>query len=138
MSIGKTLKSFMLPYRIDITKEPFAVEWLKDNEARNAFDPGVLEYPRTEVWGIHTNGTTHAVMPLQPVVVLESVGTNPESSTQQVTAAMIELVKAAAALASEGGTKELMFLSSDAVTDAGAKRCGFEELKCKVFRLKLR
>ncbi len=129
----------MLVRKADPEKEPFVLSWLEDNKSRNAFESAeVLKYPRVDVLAAHTNGTTHAIMPVHPVAMLESVGTNPESSTREVAEAMLKLVEATAAICAVNGVKEMMFLSSDKVTDKAAQAIGFQPLKCKVFRMRLR
>ncbi len=70
--------------------------------------------------------------------MMESVGTNPESSTREVAEAMLRIVEGLAAICSVNGIKEMVFLSSDKVTDKAAQAIGFQPLKCKVFRMRLK
>ena len=137
MSIGAKLRRMIFVRKVDVAKEPQARYLIEANKERNAYDGKVLDYPCTEVFAAHTNGTTHAYLPVQTVAVLDSVGVNPSSSAQEVAAGMMELVKAVAVLAHRSGMREVMFLSSDENTVNGAKQMGFVELDCKVLRLRL-
>ena len=130
-------KSLMFVRKVDLEKEPQLKQWIEDGKDKNAFDPKVLGYPCTETYAVHTNGTTHAVMPIQPVVMLESIGINPEASPSQAASAMMELLKAVALLAQRAGSRELYFLASDDGTSDGAERLGFVKVPASVYRMRL-
>lgn len=136
MSIGTQVNKMIFVRKADPEKEP-VLDWLELNSARNEYDAAVLKYPKTEVLAAHTNGTTHVYMPVQIVAQMDSVGVNPQSSIHEVTASLIELVKAAYMLADRGGIKELLFLVNDEKIQAGAEYLGFKEVDAKVMRLKV-
>lgn len=126
----------MMVRKADPIKEPVE-ECLKANSARNAFDRDVLDYPLTTTLAAHSNGTTYGYMPVNPVIMLESIGLTNGHTPQEQANAVMELTKAAATLAHVNGYRELMFLASDETTANGAKLMGFEELPYKVLRMKL-
>lgn len=136
MSIGAKLRLNMMVRKADPTKEPVK-ECLAANSRRNAFDADVLDYPLTTTLAAHSNGTTYAYMPVNPVLMLESIGITNGHTPQEQANAVMELTKAAATLGHVNGYRELMFLASDEVTARGAKMMGFEELPYKVYRAKL-
>lgn len=135
-------RNFVMVRLADKDAEPVK-EWLSANSARNGFDPEVLEYKCTKVLAAHLNGTVYAYMPVQPVIMLESIGPNPEAKPLEVATGVMELVKAAAfgAVNSEPPIRELYFLASDQLTAKGAESMGFENLTKKygysVFRRRL-
>lgn len=114
------------------------LEWLRANQDKNSFDEGVLAYPCTELWAAKNNGTTHAYLPVQQVVVLESLGTNPNSKPIEIASSLLKFVEGASLIAHRAGMRELMFLVSDDLTAKASEALGFEELKCRVMRRKLK
>jgi len=136
MSIGTQLRHPIWVRFADPEKEPVA-DWCQANQERNKFDQSVLGYPATKVLAAHNNGTVYAYMPIQVTAMLESIGTNPDSTPLEQAAAIMEMVKASATLAYGAGYRELYYLSSDPITDDGAKKLGFEEVPVKVFRKRL-
>lgn len=137
MSIGAKIRAGMMVRKADPTKEPVK-ECLAANSKRNAFDPDVLEYPLTTTLAAHSNGTTYAYMPVNPVLMLESIGMTNGHTPQEQANAVMEMTKTAAALGHINGYREVYFLASDETTANGAKLMGFEELPYKCFRLKLK
>jgi N-acetylglutamate synthase-like GNAT family acetyltransferase len=136
-SVGKILREEISLRSATPEDVPKLTEWLEARKTRNQFDPAILKYPSLEVVACHTNGTTHAFVPTQTVTMLESVGTNPESSSQQVAHSLVLAVKAIEFMAHRSGQRELYFLASDTNTAKGAEHLGFEELDMKVFRKRL-
>lgn len=118
--------------------DPQAMEWLRANQDNTAFDEGVLDYPASELWAARNGVTTHAYLPVQQVLVLESLGANPESSSIQVAHSMLKFVEGASLVAHRAGMRELMFLVSDDLTAQASEALGFEELKCRVMRRKIK
>jgi hypothetical protein len=136
VSIGTELRNPVLVRFADPAKEP-VVAWLKANAERNAFDPEVLDYPSTSILAAHNNGTVYAYMPIQSVVMLESIGPNPEESPIHIAEGVMNCVRGAALTAYSAGCREIYFLANDEVTAEGAKKMGFEQCPFKVFRKKL-
>lgn len=132
-------RNFVMVRLADRGNEP-VMEWLSANASRNGFDPEVLDYKCTKVLAAHNNGTVYVYMPAQPVVMLESIGPNPEAKPLEVATGVMELVKAAAmmAVSSDPPISEMYFLASDELTAKGAKAMGFVELPYKVYRRKLK
>ncbi len=136
MSIGTQLRTPVLVRKADLEKEPVQ-EWIEKNSPRNDLDPKIFDYPSLAVLASHRNGTVFTYLPVQTVAMLESVGINPEANGNDVATGLMESVKATALLAHNQGIREVYYLSSDDAVDAGAKAMGFEELTCKVWRLRI-
>lgn len=117
--------------------DPQGLEWLRANKDKNSFDEDVLSYPASELWSARKNGTVHAYLPLQQVVVLESLGPNPESQPIEIASSLLKFVEGASLVAHRAGMREIMFMVSDELTAQAAEILGFEELKCRVMRRKL-
>ena len=112
--------------------------WLALNKERNGFtDRKVLDYPLTEIYKAVKDGKTLGYQPVQVVVMMESFAPNPEATPLEKGRALLEMTKAAVLSASQGGAKEIYHLSSDPLTEEGAKLFGFQEVPMKVMRLKL-
>jgi len=139
MSLGSELRSQVTVRLADPAKEPVE-KWCKANSARNSFDRGVIDYPRTVILAGHGGGVAQMVfayMPLQVTAMLESIGPNPEATPLQIAAAVRGMVSGAELLAYESGCREIGFLASDANTATAALMMGFEEMPFKYFRKKL-
>lgn len=129
----------ILVRKADLQAEPHLRKWMEEGAARTEYDPKVLDYPLTEVLAAHTNGTTYTATPIQPVTMIEGIGVNPESSNQEITAALIETIKAIVFTSQRGGIREVYFLTEDENTADAAAQIGFEELPpCKVMRMRVK
>src|SRR2546428_10395674 len=107
--LADKLRNHMIEIRpTNVRAEPRALELLKANGSRSAFDESVLDYPACEVFAARSNGKTHGYLPVQQVAVLESFGANPDSTAQEITESLVELVKVVSALAYRGGQREIL------------------------------
>lgn len=139
MSIGTTLRNAVMVRLADPESEP-VVDWCQANSERNAFDKDVLSYPSTKILAAYQDredGKVVVYMPVQGAVILESIGSNPEASVQEITQAMIECVQGAALLAHMQGMREMFFLASDESTALGAEHLGFEKVEMALYRKRL-
>ncbi len=137
MSIGETLRHPVMVRLAEPSTEPVE-DWCQRNKTRNDFDRGVLDYPCTKVLaGTDGNGNVFAYMPIQTAGILESIGPNPSSTPLEVAMAIVEMVRGAALLTHGGGMRELLFVSTDELTAAGAEKLGFEKLPYPVYRKRL-
>jgi len=102
-SLGATLRSEISLRKDDPVEEPQIRKWLEARKSRNAFDPAILDYPASEIFAARTYETTHAYLPVQQVAMLESVGTNPTSTTQEVAHSLVLLVNGVELIAQRGG-----------------------------------
>ena len=118
--------------------DPQAIEWLRANQDKNFFDEDVLDYPASELWAARNGVATHNYIIVQQVLVLDAMAPNPESSSIQVAHSMLKFVEGASLVAHRAGMRELMFLVSDDLTAQASEALGFEELKCRVMRRKLK
>src|ERR1700758_2517368 len=124
MSIGTTLRNQVMVRLADPETEP-VIDWCQANSERNAFDKDVMSYPGTKVLASHKDETVSVYLPVQPVAMLESVGSNPNASQLEITGGLIEAVKGACLLAYAADHREVYFLSSDELTAKGAEMLGF-------------
>lgn len=125
-------------HKLEDKKDPQALEWLNANRDRNSFDEDVLMYPASELWSGIKDGKACGYIPVQTVLVMESIGFNPESTIPEKASTMFEFAQAALFLAQREGMREVMFLVSDEVTAEASKVLGFEELNCRVMRRKIK
>lgn len=114
---------------------PQVVEWL-NRTRNNEFDPAILRYPTLRVLCAY-NGVPVGYLPTQQALVLESLGLNPALSAQEHGQAIRDLVKGSELLASSLGIKEILFLGTDDAVNSIAGHHGFEEVKYKVYRMRL-
>ena len=136
MSIGTTLRNQVFVRLAEPDTEPVA-DWCQANSGRNAFDKDVLTYPNTKILAAHANDAVSVYLPVQPVAMLESVGSNPSATPLEVAGGLIEATKAACVLAYAAGHREVYFLSSDDLTAQGAQMLGFVPLPYTIYRKKL-
>lgn len=115
--------------------DPLAREWLRKVPE---FDEGILSYPTTRMLCSY-NSRPVGFLPVHKACILETLALNPESSDEEKTQAMRDLVKGATLNASSDGIKEIYFLGTDerVVKIATNPRAGFEELPWKIYRMKL-
>jgi hypothetical protein len=112
------------------------VDWTVASLEASHFDPDILGKPSTLLLAAHDSQPI-TFLPLQMVLMLESVVSDPEASPERRALAIRELTKAAAYVARSKGVNELVFLPTDPELEKLAKKHGFEELPYKVMRLKL-
>lgn len=110
-----------------------AIEWL---EATPEFDRNILSYPTTRVLCSY-NSKPVAYLPMQNVLMLETLAVDPGTDLLQAAQAARDLVKGAEVVASSNNMKEIYFLCTNDDVTTMATNHGFEVLEWKVARLKL-
>ena len=114
---------------------PEVDRWLRANEERNGYDPGILKYPSLLVLEVR-NGATMGYLPIQSVPVLESLALRGNLSPVERAEATMNLAGAAIQIAAMAGQREAHMLVTDEVTARAAIRVGFKVLPYQVLRLK--
>lgn len=66
-------------------------EWMKTQAVRTNLDPDVLGYPRACMARLSRNDVTLAMLPLHPVVMLESLASSPELNDWALILGVVEL-----------------------------------------------
>jgi hypothetical protein len=107
--------------------DPTAREWLESNLERNHFDERILRYPTLRLMQCEIAGRRIAVLPMHPVVMLESVGVAPDANPVEQTRALFEMVQTAALEGLRNGCQEVCFMASDPATKAVAEQLGFQQ-----------
>jgi hypothetical protein len=110
------------------------IAWVWAARAINAFDPKVISYPRTimltadkEVKGCPTEPILY--LPVQPVLMLESLAPKPGISPHEEAAALGRFGELLEQISKETGIQEQYFLcKDDRVADLCVKH-GFTEMK---------
>lgn len=139
MSIGTTLRNAVMVRLADPESEP-VVDWCQANSERNAFDRDVLSYPSTKVLAAYQDfpdGKVINYMPIQGATILESIGSNPEATLNEITQGVIECVQGAALMAYANGFREIYFCASDDSTAKAAEHMGFDRVEMAVYKKRL-
>lgn len=112
---------------------PTAAKWFLLNTGKSLLDMDVFKYPQSCVYVAHSD---HPIlyMPVQTVVMLESVGPNPAASDLELARGLAEIVKTIKFLSQTRGIGEIYFLSTDERVQRIAERHGFELLPSETFR----
>lgn len=110
-------------------------EWIQNGD-RNYFDPDCMTYATTTMLLAH-NDKSVVAMPVQTVLMLESLAVNPAATNHEVAVGLREIVSNLVLQAQQRGIGELYFLGTNEDTNQFAKRHEFTELPWKVHRLKI-
>lgn len=103
----------------------------------NLHDCEVIKYPSTITLCAYNKEGPVAYVPVQFPAMLESLAINPDASFLDVAVALKELVQAVVTQCHVSGRGEAYFVCCDQSTIDFAVKNGFEEMKHKVFRMKL-
>jgi hypothetical protein len=112
-------------------------EWVTAAREINLFDPAVMDYPTTRTLVAH-NGEPLLYMPVQQVLMMESLAPKPGLTPIEEGLALREITKAVALLGSQASIRESYFLCKDErVVKFGAAH-GYELLPWKTMRMRLK
>lgn len=112
-------------------------DWASENE-HGEFDAQVPLFPSSTTWCAYDKDGPLVFQTIQRPIMLESLAPRPGASKEQVALAMKELTQNAITQAHLTGAGEIYFLGSEEGTDAMAQNQIFEEVKMKVYRVKVR
>lgn len=110
----------------------WSVEGLANN---NYFDPNVLFYPATIKLCAGSDSKRVVYVPVQHVLMLESLAINPEASKTEVAVGLRVAVNACQLLAQQAGIGEIYFLGTNDQTNAFAQKHGFTEVPWKAYKM---
>ena len=108
---------------------------LVNNTPGNLWDPGILKYPTLRI--LHSYGGPSVFLPMQQVLMLESLAVEQSGSAMENAQAFKDLVKGAEQHASASGIRELWFTCRDEGVLKVAEGHGFERIEWPVVRMKL-
>lgn len=111
-------------------------EWVKAAQEINLFDPNVMTYPTTRTLVAH-NGENLLYMPVQNVLMMESLAPKPGIAPIDEAVALREITKTVAFMASQQGIREQYFLCKDERVVKFGSAHGYEVLPFKVLRMKV-
>lgn len=116
-------------------------KWMWRQKEANHFDKAVLAAPRACMIKVTQSGKTIAFMPIQPVIVLESLCNDETLTKSQLTLAVYEIHLLLKALMQDSGTTEAFFTTSNDTfahlcEGQGWKRHLFDERK-RMWMMKL-
>lgn len=112
-------------------------DWAKEN-THGEFDPEVARFKSSVTWCAYDKDGPLVFQTAQRPIMLESLAPRPGANKLQIASAMRELTQNAVTQASISGAGEIYFLGSSEETNEFAMNHIFEEVKMKVFRLKLK
>jgi hypothetical protein len=113
------------------------LDWVRENPV-NEFDPDVALFPSSITWCAYDKDGPLAYQTVQRPLMLESLAPRPGATKQQVASALKELTQNAVTQAGLSGAGEIYFLGSDSATSEFATNHIFEEVKMKVYRVKIK
>jgi N-acetylglutamate synthase-like GNAT family acetyltransferase len=111
-------------------------EWVTKNAAENQIDTDIFAYPQTKIYAA-TNGKPICYLPVQMVVMMESLAPNPEATDSERAEAIRQLLKGVVLQAHGAGIREVYFVGTDKRVNRIATRHGFEKIKFPVYRMKI-
>ncbi|HEX8838460.1 MAG TPA: hypothetical protein VF748_16070 [Candidatus Acidoferrum sp.] len=111
------------------------IEWVNSTPG-NLWDPSVLKYPTLKVICAY-NGAPVAFLPVQQVLMLESLAVSEKAPLLDKAQAFRDLVKAAELHASSTKLRELYFICKDEDVLKVAEGHGFERIEFPVVRMRL-
>ena len=105
------------------------IRWVWNLRKINMFDMSVIGYPRTCMLRASDGDGALLYMPLQPVLMYDSIAAKPGISPRQEALALSRIQQLVGSVAKDGGFGESYFMCrDDRVADIAAAH-GFEELK---------
>ena len=112
------------------------IEWGRGT-ANNLFDPAVVKYPSTYTRCVFDMKGPLLYTAVQKPLMIEALAFRPESGNLDRAVAMKELTQDTVSQAYLQGSGEIYFLCRDEDTSAFAANQLFEEVKHKVYRVRL-
>ena len=100
-------------------------------------DPEVFTYPATSIL-VAEDGVSRVFQPIQTCYMIETIGYDPSVPDLSLAFAMKQFTSIAVWEANNAGIGEIYYLGTNEGTNLLALNNGYEEVCCKVFRLKVR
>ncbi len=116
---------------------PEVDRWMRANQDRNGYDPGVLRYPCTLVLKVEKDGTA-GYLAIQNALVIESLALRDTLTPVERAECTMNLVGAALRLAITAGMREAYTLVTDNVTASAGIKAGFKLVPYPTLRLKFK
>lgn len=103
----------------------------------NMLDPEVFKNPTTNTLVVEEDGQPQLFFPFQAVLMIESLGVNPELGQMGEAKALNKAYAAVENIARNLGIREIMFQCKDNTLIKFVENRGFEKLECAVMRHKV-
>lgn len=113
-------------------------QWCQQTAEKTHFDLDILQYPLLRVFAADEQGKTRGFLPIHPVLMLESLVTDPELSDYQRARLLRVLIPAVVSRAWDEQIREVYFVCFDDKLAELALSSGFEAVDGRVLRLKYR
>jgi len=116
--------------------------WLRETPA-NLLDPDILQYTKNiRFLTASHEGQPLVHMPVQSVLMLESLAVKPGATELEVAKSIAELIRYAVKIAMDSAMNEVYFICKDENVNRFAERHGFEclladEKRGKLYRIKV-
>jgi len=112
-------------------------KWLAADASKNLYDKDVFFYPSTLLLKTSTADEPIAFLPAQLTLTIDSPAFNPNATKLQIALSLKKLMIEFVTRSYERGVREVnFFTASDDMAEFAIKH-GFEEIKYRLFRLKL-
>lgn len=104
-----------------------AVDWFKRISHKSRLDPEVLTYPNTQLLQVYEKQTAKAIIyiPVHPVLMLESLGPNPEANPVHIAEALAQVTKTCVWEACRIGMGEIYMPCTDGDVIQFAEKHGY-------------
>ena len=115
------------------------IQWLERIREKNLLDPAVLTYPATRVMVAEDRDgrKPKLAVPVQKVLMLESLAPEPESEGQVEAMGLRACLFPLVVKAQEEGVGEIMFLCKDEQVIKYAEKYGFERVNIPLLRMRV-
>lgn len=104
----------------------------------NLWDPAAGLYPSSFTLCTENEQGVVMFLPVQPMLMLESLAIRPESDPKDVAFSLRKLIDQLVDTAKKLGMGEIAFVCKDSATEKFAEHHGFEKLPWNLYRLKIK
>lgn len=115
--------------QVELQDQKTFVDWVWKARDINCFDPDVLSYPRAVMYTADDQGGPLLYLPVQPVLMCESLAPRPGASAKQIALALFKIGEMLNETSQITGIQEQYFLCKHDQTADFIKKHGFEEMK---------
>jgi hypothetical protein len=122
-------------YAVPLDKAKEFIKWVWNGREKNGFDMKVMSYPRTIMCSAKDDTGALMYIPLQPVLMYESIASKPEITERQTALSLWRIGELMEQVMHDTGHCEAYFLVKDGdVADICAAH-GWEEIDPKKYRM---
>ena len=105
------------------------VEWMDEQDpySKDCFGPNTVTLAAE-------NGTLRMAMPIQAVLMIQSMPRNPKNRHRDTVVSLVELLKGVVSIAKAGNVKDIYFVATTKGIEEQAEHFGFERVNFPVYR----